>query len=450
MKQGTTGSMARENPEATDPRPPGSAVSSRAARTIVALSLAVVVAAGIWGVLGGPKVRQPRAVRLLTIDRPFPEGGRFESDPYIGSKVCAECHPGEAALQSRCGHALTLRRAGRLPVARQLDGTRVADPQYAAIDWSYRLHDRELYIARRSGNQVEECIAEYAFGSGHHATTFVSVIDPKTPVILEHRLTYYAKESALGITPGQIVNPPPPGLTAHGFVCDPETSRRCFHCHATVISARDGPEIDEETLIPNVTCERCHGPARAHVAAARRGAADPELVLPFGTDQWTADSLMTLCGACHRHPSEAGDFVISPEAVHLIRFQPIGIMQSKCYTASGGALSCVTCHDPHARSSADRPSYDAVCLSCHASRAGLSDAAGPIPKPSDRPLGASRSCPVSPSSRCVECHMPRLNAGQSILYSDHWIRVHQPGESPAGPVAPLLAPARQGPDPPKP
>ena len=46
---------------------------------------------------------------------------------------------------------------------------------------------------------------DYAFGSGHHATTFVSMLDrtPDRPTILEHRLTAFAHRADLDITPGQ-------------------------------------------------------------------------------------------------------------------------------------------------------------------------------------------------------------------------------------------------------
>src|SRR5205823_5293708 len=106
----------------------------------------------------------------------------------------------------------------------------------------------------------------------------------------------------------------------------------------------------------------------------------------------------------------------------LARFQPVGLMQSKCYTESGGTFSCVTCHDPHARASADRASYDAVCLSCHAGRGPPRAPASSTAQPADRALAAGTPCPVSPSSRCVECHMPQIDAGQFIRFSDHWIR----------------------------
>jgi hypothetical protein len=435
-----SGSTARENTAGSDARARGVSHPARRARVIVALGLAAVVAAGVWLVVAArrsqPGPRRSRGPRLLTVDRPFPPGGRFPSDPYVGSRACAECHPGESALHARSGHAATLRPAGRLPLARRLDQTTVADPEWPEVRWGYRYRDGQLHIARTDRGKLEECIAEYAFGSGHHATTFVSVIDPGIPAILEHRLTYYTHRDALGITPGQVAYPPPPGLTLRGLVLPPEDARRCFHCHTTATSSRDRQGIDEATMIPDVACERCHGPGRAHVAAARRGGADAELALPFGPDRWTADSLLTLCGACHRHPSEAGSFVIRPEETHLIRFQPVGLMQSKCYKESGGAFSCVTCHDPHARASADRPAYDRVCLTCHGGEASTAAPAGAMTEPASPVRTAGTPCPVSPRTRCVECHMPRVDAGQFILFSDHWIRVRRPGEPSPGPGNP--------------
>jgi hypothetical protein len=402
---------------------------------IMACAIGTVVAAAllvVWNArISRHTSRRTSGVRLLTLDVPFPAGGRFASDPYAGSAVCAECHPGEAALHSRTGHARTLSSAGRLPLARRLDGTTVVDPLLPEVLWSYRLRDGQLRLERNAGGKVEDCILEYAFGSGHHATTFVSVIDPKVPAILEHRLTYYPQEDALGTTPGHIASRRPPWVTSHGSVPPRELARRCFQCHATEISARGGQSIDEATMIPNVTCERCHGPARDHVAAARRGAAELELSLSFGLGRWTAENLLTLCGDCHRHPSRARPEQIRSDDPRLVRFQPIGITQSKCYTKSGGGFSCVTCHDPHARTSTDRAAYDSVCMSCHAA-GGVSSA-----QPAQPARASSTSCPISPSSRCVECHMPRVDGGQFFLVSDHWIRVRRPEEFPSGSGAPV-------------
>jgi hypothetical protein len=364
-------------------------------------------------------------VRLLTWDRPFPAEGRFAQDPYVGPKVCAECHPAEAALYSRSGHAMTLSPTGRRSLSRRLDGTTLADPELPDVMWSYHFRDGALYIERKAADKtVEECIAEYAFGSGHHATTFVSVIDPEVPAILEHRLTYYARDGVLALTPGHETKPPPPGLTPHGGVPPADDARSCFACHATQLSARGDKRIDAATLIPNVSCERCHGPGRSHVVAARRGAPESELSLPLGPGRWTAPKLLRFCGECHRHPAgPRPDQIIRGDPL-LARFQPIGLSLSKCYRQSAGSLSCVTCHDPHARASSNRAGYDETCLKCHGSSGGSA-------VPATSRLAAGVVCPVSSRSRCVECHMPRVDLGHHLLLSDHWIRIHQQDQATA-------------------
>jgi len=420
------GSMASEKRSDSSQRP----VRARELGTVIVLSLTLsaLVTAGFWVVVTARRATAPRslggAIQLLAVDRPFPVEGRFRGDPYVGSQVCAGCHPGESALHFTSGHALTLRPAARRALSRRLDRTTVVDPEQPAVHWSYHYRDGELWVAREAAGQVERWIVDYAFGSGHHATTFVSMIDPDIPSLLEHRLTYFTQADKLDITPGQGAHLRSMDKRPHGRLPTPRDSLKCFRCHSTQTAAQDDGRIDLETMIPNVSCERCHGPARAHVAAARRGAGDAELLLPFGPERWTTESLLELCGACHRHPSRARPEQIRRDDPHLARFQPVGLMQSKCYLGSAGAFSCVTCHDPHARASADRASYDAKCLECHG---GPKEVAEPLR--TAPPKG--KVCTVSPRDRCVECHMPRVDSGQHVLFTDHWIRIRSPDESPA-------------------
>ena len=417
----------------TGPGPPRLvAGAARRVRLFIGLILAAVVASALGVLLTAPPpppvAGRAAGVRLLTLDREFPAEGRYPSDPYIGPRVCAECHPGESALHARSGHARTLRPAGRRALAHGLDGRTFTDPEYPDVHWNYRYRDGQLHISRDAGGEIEECIAEYAFGSGQHALTFVNLLDAEVPEILEHRITYFTRQDALGLTPGQDVLPRPPQGPPIGALLPSRDARKCFGCHTTQTSARSNKAIDEATLIPNVSCERCHGPGRAHVQAARRGASAAELELPFGPGRFTAEGLLTLCGTCHRHPSKARPDQIRPDDPHLARFQPVGIIASRCFRESPGAFSCVTCHDPHARASSDRGSYLAACLSCHSG--GGRDASRPS-------TAAGSPCPVAPRGDCVDCHMPRVDAGQHVLFTDHWIRVRRPGE----PALPLRGPA---------
>ncbi len=290
------------------------------------------------------------------------------------------------------------------------------------MHWTYAKQKGEFIVERRAADKIEQFVIDYAFGSGHHATTFVSVLDLDPAEILEHRLTYYNRDDTLGITPGQTGGPGTPGMTPAGVELSDRDSIACFGCHATQLSAHAYVQLDPLKMIPNVTCERCHGPGRAHVEAARRGAGAESLSMPMGLGGWTVQSQLELCGRCHRHPSRALPQELNADDPYLARFQPVGLSQSRCFKESAGRLSCVSCHDPHDRSSSDRTIYERVCLSCHQTpRQGKSEEREHA---MFHPF-ASSVCPVSPLQGCIACHMPGVDSGQHIMFSDHWIRVHR-------------------------
>jgi hypothetical protein len=429
----SAGSMARDDRSLSDSETGSLATNRCRLLAILVMGVLPLLLAAAWVAVTAIRARSGvgrlAAEHLLTVDRPFPAEGRFPGDPYVSSKACASCHPGESALHARSGHALTLLPASRVELSRRLDGASLADPERADVRWAYRTRHGRLELSRVDRHGVDRWIVQYAFGSGHHATTFVNVLDPVAPAILEHRITYYARESRLGVTPGQrAAASPTPEVKPHGKELTPSESRKCFGCHSTQLSVRDNPGIDEETMIPNVSCERCHGPGRAHVERANQGAPIAQLAMPFGPNGWTADTQMILCGTCHRHPSRARQGQIRPDDPQLARFQPVGIMQSRCYRESGGAFSCVTCHDPHARASPDRAKYDSICLICHTGRGLGTRQNAIIAKAAGGSSSPGAACSVSPRGACVECHMPRVDSGQHILFTDHWIRIRHAGE----------------------
>ncbi len=332
-------------------------------------------------------------------------GGPIPADMYIGAYACRECHPGEYAAHNMSGHDRTLRPAGSGPLARLLDGQRVADPEKPGITWAYAVRDRRLFVARSGDEGSHTPIAiDFAIGSGQHATTFVTLARGergKRPG-LEHRLSYFAHSRSLGLTPGQHESSKL-GQSRYGYWLTPEVIQDCINCHSTRTSARDPKVLDVETMIPNVSCERCHGPARSHVEKAYNGtpAEGLSMLLGPGCD---APSEVQSCGTCHRLPRHFPPSEIRPENVVLARFPSVGLTQSKCYSASQGALRCTSCHDPHARVSHEQIMYQDVCLSCHRA-------------------APRRTCSVSPRSGCVACHMPKRTVGRGLQFSDHWIRI---------------------------
>ncbi len=340
---------------------------------------------------------------------------------YVGERVCSECHPGEAALHSRSGHARTLRPAAQIGWEGQFDGRMTEDPERPGVFWKFTKQDGQLGTERTEAGTVERFVIDYAFGSGLRAITFVSLISPlpiTPPPAAMHTAgpaaspvsaastawSFFAHTQSAGLTPGLSLDGYAAGNSESGCVHSTAETQKCFRCHTTVTSDRGSGVLDPATMIPNISCERCHGPARSHVEAARRGDDMRALRLPFGQRRSTTNDQLELCGSCHRLPAMINPGAIRIDNHSLVRNQPVGLIESACFKRSNRAINCVICHDPHARASSDRTHYEIICLSCHGAKEGM-------------------SCTVSPRSGCIECHMPRRDVGRGIMMTDHWIRI---------------------------
>jgi hypothetical protein len=269
---------------------------------------------------------------------------------YAGAAACATCHRAEFEAQTASAHARTLARS--------------KPPQPG--DW--------------------------AFGAGEQAITFVRRLDPEH--YLEEGRSWYRVLDGFAATPG--------ARGAEGTryrIFDPAGDiLRCFSCHST------GPITlaADEAITPHelgVRCEACHGPAAAH-------ARDPARVRPKNPAQLTAGRLNELCGACHRMPV-AGKDSLDIQDPWNARHQPPLLAASACFRKSGGRLTCLTCHSPHAAMERKPAPYDAVCGRCHGD-----------PK---------HSQPVARRS-CVGCHMPAVRPNAWLTFSNHRIAIYSPSD----------------------
>ncbi len=162
------------------------------------------------------------------------------------------------------------------------------------------------------------------------------------------------------------------------------------------VSERQEIEITE----PGVRCEVCHGPGRTHIEAKSRQTIRNPRSLP-------AEDVNRLCGICHRPPEDgpaANDFT-NPWNV---RHQPPYLEQSKCFRASGGELSCLTCHAPHEPLRRNDPAYyRQKCAACHAAPPQI--------------------CLSDTKPDCTRCHMPSVAADPHLKFRNHWIGVYRDG-----------------------
>lgn len=298
------------------------------------------------------------AVILLTVPAPISAqtGGRFG-----GMDSCRPCHPAQVAGHAKTGHSRALSPTTQHPLR----------PQFPNLS------------------------AEWAFGAGLQAVTFVSPID--SDHYLEHGLSWYSASRSFALTPGH-TNP----KGERYRILDPSAAiLRCFACHSTGTPTRD-PAGHIQPHEPGVQCEACHLPAAAH-AASRQPVHNPKTR--------TAVQVNELCGACHRMPTTSGDNTDWSNPWNA-RHQPVYLAESACFRKSQGRLSCFTCHPPHAELRHDAAHYNQICRNCHE-------------KPLHRQPVATRTC--------VECHMPPVRPSPSLRFANHWIGVYTAGK----PLRPL-------------
>jgi Cytochrome c554 and c-prime len=309
---------------------------------------------------------------------------------FVGPQVCRSCHPAEFTTQSVSHHAAALRPAADTSLAAYLSAQPLRER--SGIEYSYAPARGGVEVSIDRGSARVDALLEWAFGAGVQAITPVGRYRDR---FFEHRISWYAAPGQAARTIGHAAEPSATPERALGIVQDAATITRCFACHATGV--KTGPDLRD--MLPGVTCERCHGPGAAH-------AARPTLGNIVRLSESGAAASVQLCAECHRGPTNPSP-AATPELDDpvSIRFQPVGLMASKCFRVSG-ALSCVTCHNPHENLIRDSGYYAARCLGCHSATGG-------------RP---PTLCERATRQDCLPCHMKRASPLPFLTFTDHRIR----------------------------
>lgn len=331
----------------------------------------------------------------------IPSPTDIRENAYVSEQRCAECHSDQAADHRTSGHASTFYETAEFEPARWLDGQTFQDPE-RPYSYIYRFDEqRGLSVSIDGPSDRASFDLTYALGSGKNAVTFLSLVPDRfgDTLGMEHRVSLYSREGGwdLDITPGQRGEVPQQEIEFFGKIVRGDTLTSCVDCHT---SQAEIVRQDIENLHPHVGCQSCHGPGRAHVTAM-------ESDLPDEYSQITGQSAreeVDVCGKCHRLTPAASDVNISPDEIKIVRFQSVGLPQSRCFSESKGRLTCTTCHDPHNGVSRDVAHYVERCLKCHSE-------------------DEQTLCPVSPRENCIQCHMPPIDIHRGIEFHDHWIRV---------------------------
>jgi hypothetical protein len=255
---------------------------------------------------------------------------------------------------------------------------------------------------------------EYVIGSGAQGTGYVT---RRGNYLFEAPLSYYTHAQSWGLSPGYESN-------NYGF--SRPILAECIACH----SGRPQPVPNAYGLYHEppffelaVGCENCHGPGELHVKERMAGApiptdgTDRSIVNPAKLPNWLANNI---CMSCH----QTGEVRVLKPGLSYTDYRPgtpldqtltifrvplkpdalpqsdllehyFSMVLSKCYRASNGRLTCLSCHDPHVEPSSEEApaAYRARCLSCH------EDTSCGLPLPS--------RLRQTPPNDCAGCHLPK-------------------------------------------
>ncbi len=204
----------------------------------------------------------------------------------VGRDVCGECHKDNFLLHANSGHASTFSTTGDSSFADKFNRKTVDTGEPYGL-FSYFVDSNGLFTKRHSDPRSKSFRLQFALGSGHNGVTLFSLIPDAADgtVGVEHRVSWFAHDDNLGLTPAQHDKIPTSDNEHYGVVLRGKQMQDCVSCHTTAgtIAAQV-----VQGLVPNVNCEKCHGPGSEHVRQARLSTSPS----PFsvGHKDWDAES----------------------------------------------------------------------------------------------------------------------------------------------------------------
>jgi tetratricopeptide (TPR) repeat protein len=363
-------------------------------------------------------------VQVAALAHTYRETHFLEPEPalYVGETRCFECHKSIFQTQHASRHASTFVHTDQLPEL-HLPTSPVPDPSNPKVTHTFQKRGGRVEMETSVRGSVLETIFDYAFGSGDRGLTLVG--HDRGNKYYESRISAYPDTVGWDVTSGHPVDANLPASLYQGMPLGPDAVRRCLICHATnahAVMTGTSPVAADKAI----GCEQCHGPGGNHVQAVAMNHQDLSIARPALA---SGSAIVAICARCHS--PRGGDRHLAPGAEDSVRFQGTTLTWSRCYTESGNALDCVTCHNPHRNAETVKDWYESRCLGCHSSSGG--SVSRPAAR-SRRPAGVAKTiCPVEPTRNCITCHMPKVKSTMvHTLFTDHFIRVHGRAERSAG------------------
>lgn len=340
------------------------------------------------------------------------------ADGYIGSGACAPCHAEILNRYSKTSMArsmsvITPELLSAVPVKASIYDEKI-DRHFEVYAKDGKLFQTEFQAkAGQEPTFRDTHQLDWILGSGMNG--FGGIVQ-RDGFLFQAPLSFYTRTNGWALSPGY-------EFGDYGF--SRPILAGCIFCHSgrpRPVGASNGRFEDPPFSELAIGCENCHGPGALHrssmlAAGHESKGKDLHIVNPARLSPPLADNI---CMSCHQagdvrvlkpgktyqdfRPGTPLDDTLSiliipptrespPQADHLEHYYSMTL--SKCYRSSGGAMSCITCHDPHFEPSRDvAPQFFAEkCAKCHTDKSCR--------------LALEARQHTDPPDNCIACHMPK-------------------------------------------
>lgn len=364
-----------------------------------------------------------------------------DSAYYVGMNTCLECHFLINESYMRTGMGRSFGRATPSKSDAVIAPDSIIYDSYKNLYYQPFWRDSTMYV-REFRLENEDTIHQrlervtYVIGSGNHTNSHIFSINGYLHQI---PFTYYTQSQRFDL---------PPGFEdGNNNRFNRQLGLECISCHNGLPALVSGSENKYDHVPEGIDCERCHGPASIHVELKRKN-------ILVDTSQFIDYSIVNpkrlskrlqndVCARCHLQ----GTMVLKPgknfydylpgKALTNIMdiFMPVfeggvddlimashmeRMTDSRCYTQSGGDMSCIDCHNPHFPvQETDVTRYNNSCANCHTTEKRM-------------------VCSLPYKERqehahnCVSCHMLKRDSRDipHVIITDH--KIINPKKDPKG------------------
>jgi Cytochrome c554 and c-prime len=216
-----------------------------------------------------------------------------------------------------------------------------------------------------------------------------------------------------------------PGYSFSNLNFNRPVLKECFGCHSSFVEGdphgRSGFDLQQNSWVFNIDCERCHGPAAAHVQFHSSHPEEKQARFLISFQSLNRSQKIDLCAICHsgtKHillkPTFAfkmGDSLSSfmiplstGDQLDVHGNQTQLLSQSKCFRMSN--IDCSTCHDIHINQRGLVKNFNDHCQSCHAPGKHFCKM-------------ATASNTFFLQNNCTGCHMPLQTSSAIVVQASN-------------------------------